>query len=411
MTDASSAEPQDSQPEEPEDHIEVNPSSTPAPQGKSFRWAPGVDPDDVAGLMGARETVRRASEQIAGQLTSLSSFKNRLDELLAGLAKPHVSLPIPAVERVLLQHVRDVARIKIDVPTLDPGLLEQIQDIARIKVDVPVWHASLAQQMQEAARIKVQVPDFDFGVDLGRILADNRSRWLEAMRGFTEAIKRVIPENLQDLSTDDLQKVFQVNDEDGTSLAWAPRSAIVAELLQAKDVEARSAVFVENAAEIADDIDASLATVAVADHGNLRSMLLEATAAIRQGLYGPAQAAAAAVVDVVVNVHMMRYLEYSGGQSRDRTRSHFHPIALDEWEDASLLDVELVLVGAGIDTIFKKWGDGSGKTSFNRNGTAHAAGGHAYSPAHAVRAALIAHAALRWIDEAIVSEQSLDDAA
>ncbi|MEU6097693.1 hypothetical protein [Streptomyces sp. NPDC047079] len=344
----------------------------------------------MTGLMGARETVRRASEQITEQLMSLNSFKNRLDELFVGLAKARVPLPIPAV---------------------DPALLKQMQDIARIKVDVPVWHASLAKQMQEAARVKVQVPDFDFGVDLGRILADNRSRWLEAMRGFAEAIKRVIPENLRDLSTEDLQKVFQVNDEDGTSLAWAPRSAIVAELLQAEDVEARSAVFVENAAAIADDIDASLATITVADHRDLCSMLLEATAAIRHGLCGPAQAAAAAVVDVVVNVHMLRYLEYSGGESRNQTRSHFHPIKLDEWEDATLPDVELVLVGAGIATIFERWGDGSGSTSFNRNGTAHAAGGHAYSPAHAIRAALIAHAALRWIDEAIVNKQPLDDAA
>ncbi|MBQ0997454.1 hypothetical protein [Streptomyces sp. RK62] len=410
MTDTSSAESEDSQPEEPENHTEGTPSGTPAPQGESFRWAPGVDPVDVTDLMGARETVRRASEQITGQLTSLNSFKNRLDELFVGLAKARVPLSIPAVDPALLKHVRDVARIKIDVPTLDPGLLKQMQDIARIKVDVPVWHASLAKQMQEAARVKVQVPDFDFGVDLGRILADNRSRWLEAMRGFAEAIKRVIPENLRDLSTDDLQKVFQVNDEDGTSLAWAPRSAIVAELLQAEEVEARSAVFVENAAAIADDIDVSLATVTVADHGDLRSMLLEATAAIRHGLYGPAQAAAAAV-DVVVNVHMMRYLECSGRESRNQTRSHFHPIKLDEWEDATLPDVELVLVGAGIATIFERWGDGYGSTSFNRNGTAHAAGGHAYSPAHAIRAALIAHAALRWIDEAIVHEQPLDDAA
>jgi hypothetical protein len=411
MTDASSAKSEDSQPEEPGDHTEVTPSNTPAPQDESFRWAPGVDPVDVTGLMSARETVRKASEQITGQLTSLNSFRNRLDELFAGLAKTRVSLPIPEVDPVLLKHVRDVAQIKIDVPTLEPGLLKQIQDIAPIKVNVPVWHESLAKQMQEAARVKVQVPDFDFGVDLGRILADNRSRWLEAMRGFAEAIERVIPENLRDLPTDDLQKVFKVNDEDGTSLAWAPRSAIVAELLQAEDVEARSAVFVENAAAIADDIDASLATVTIADHRNLRSMLLEATAAIRHGLYGPAQAAAASVVDVVVNIHMMRYLEFSGRESRNQTRSHFHPIKLDEWEDATLLDVALVLVGAGIATIFKTWGDGSGNTSFNRNGTAHAAGGHAYSPAHALRAVLIAHAALRWIDEAIVNEQQLDDAA
>ncbi|MEU5282353.1 hypothetical protein AB0G87_38960 [Streptomyces asoensis] len=407
MTDSSGAESEDVQPEQPADCTE----GTPTPQDESFRWAPGVDSFDVADLMSARETARRASEQITGQLQYLNSFKNRLDELFVGLAKARVHLPIPAVDPALLKQVRDVARIKVDVPTLDPGLLKQVQDIARIKVDVPVWHASLAKQMQEAARTKVQVPDFDFGVDLGRILADNRSRWLEAMRGFAEAIKRVIPENLQDLSTDDLQKVFQVNNEDGTSLAWAPRSAIVEELLQADDVEARSVIFVENAAAIADDIDASLATVTVADHGELRSMLMEATAAIRQGLYGPAQAAAAAVVDVVVNVHMLSYLEYSGGQSKNQTRSHFQPIKLDEWEDATLPDVELVLVGAGFATIFERWGDGLGRTAFNRNGTAHAAGGHAYSPAHAIRSVLIAHAALRWIDGAIAGEQLLDDAA
>ncbi|MBX7555424.1 hypothetical protein K1Y78_47980 [Streptomyces sp. tea 10] len=139
--------------------------------------------------------------------------------------------------------------------------------------------------------------------------------------------------------------------------------------------------------------------------------MMEATAALRAGLYGPAQAAAAAVLDPVVNVHMLEFLAYTGRTSKRDTRRHFRPSKGAGWGDATFAEVGLFLVGAGISTVFEWWSRGNGPESFNRNGSAHHADDGSYSPAHAVRAVLIAHAALRWLDDAKAAEQEDEDAA
>ncbi|MFD8913163.1 hypothetical protein [Streptomyces sp. NPDC059575] len=73
--------------------------------------------------------------------------------------------------------------------------------------------------------------------------------------------------------------------------------------------------------------------------------------------------------------------------------------------DAVLYEAELVLVGGGLLTAFKTWNRGRGPASFNRNGSIHQVDDGAYSPAHAVRAILLAQSLLRWLDAAVADEQ------
>jgi len=302
------------------------------------------------------------------------------------------------------------------------NLLRGIEERLRLPVPVaPVWNVptpvlpnlqqDLAEQLQQLARISVPVPQYDFGLDLGRILNERTTTWLASMRAFAERLEELIPDNLRDLSVDDLEKVFRVNVEDGTSLAWAPRAAIVEEILQAPDIEARGDILVAHAADIAADVEESLARILVPEHAQLRSMLQEAAGALRARLYSPAQAAACLAFDTIMNVHMLNFLAYSGKKNRDQTRSHFRPVDVDDWDELSFAELELVLVGAGIATAFEHWHAGSGPASFNRHGSVHHVDDGSYSPAHAVRALLIAQATLRWLDAAVAQESQGEDAA
>ncbi|MDT0387844.1 hypothetical protein [Streptomyces dubilierae] len=270
---------------------------------------------------------------------------------------------------------------------------------------------NLSEQIRQASRITVPTPQYDFGTNLGRILEAHSKTLFEGLRTFTERLKQLIPENLLELPTTDLREVFRVNAEDGTSLAWAPRTSIVAELIQATDMPARDDILTRLTSEIADDIEASLDVITRPEHQDLRFMMLEAVAALRAGLHRPAQAAACAAFDTVVNVHMLNFLAYTGQRSKDRTRKHFRPVDIEDWEELSLAELELVLVGAGISTAFQYWQAGNGPASFNRNGTIHHTDDGAYSPGHAVRALLIAQATLRWLDVAMSAEEEDEDTA
>jgi hypothetical protein len=270
---------------------------------------------------------------------------------------------------------------------------------------------NLSEQLRQASRITIAAPQYDFGANLGRILEAHSKTLFEGFQTFTERLKQLIPENLLELPTTGLREVFRINAEDGTSLAWAPRTSIVEELIQAADMVARDTVLTTRGTEIADDIAASLSAITRPEHQDLKSMLLEAVAALRAGLYRPAQAAACAAFDTVVNVHMLNFLAYTGQRSKDKTRKHFRPVDVEDWEELTFAELELVLVGAGISTAFQYWQAGNGPASFNRNGTIHHTDDGAYSPAHAVRAVLIAQATLRWLDVAMSAEEEDEDAA
>ncbi|MFK4107351.1 hypothetical protein [Streptomyces sp. NPDC002176] len=111
------------------------------------------------------------------------------------------------------------------------------------------------------------------------------------------------------------------------------------------------------------------------------------------------------MLDTVLYHHVLEELDYPDSEKKLATRQHFMPITVDEWEDAVLYEAALVLVGGGLMTAFRTWNRGRGPASFNRNGSVHHADDGPYSPAHAVRAVLLAHALLRWLDAAVSDGQ------
>lgn len=261
----------------------------------------------------------------------------------------------------------------------------------------------LFSQLREAALTSFTFPtsDYDFGNSLGSIVeayAHKTSDLAKYVRRIAEAWDPLIPANLRDMRTAELGKVFEINVQEGTSLAWAPRSEIVRELLDASDMETRSTVLITRAADIADDVEKSLGEVVLSEHQELRAMLLDATKALRAGIYYGAQATACNALDTIINVRTLAHLKDTVGDNASEIRNYFRR---ENWRDVYMSDLDLVMAGCGLATVFRYWKKGKGRLSFNRHGSVHHVDDGSYSPAHAVRALLIAHAMLRWLDAAI----------
>ncbi|MFF9238400.1 hypothetical protein ACF1AY_15905 [Streptomyces sp. NPDC014776] len=352
MTDENRPEPNDEAPEQPSDD---------SPEARAEGLKPGGTPIphvDLSNLKMFEEAANRISEQFAVFATAARRELDRAASVGAAAA-------------------------------------------ARAAAGSQPWFTDLQRTLRERM-------DEDFAPTLGRILAQTQPQ-LTKLQRLVEDLRQLIPENLRGLRAGDHEKIFRLTGEDGTSLAWAPRVSIVRELLDADGLEARSTVLVDHAAEIADDVEASLASVALPQHQALRGLLLEAAAAVRAGLYGPAQAAASNVLDTTVNVHILEFLRREGPMTKTGTRKHFRPA--DDWGDITFAELELVLVGGGIGTAYEQWTRGEGHMSFNRHATAHQVDDGAYSPAHAIRALLLAQATLRWLDTTVAAEAATDEAA
>ncbi|MFK4107350.1 hypothetical protein [Streptomyces sp. NPDC002176] len=186
------------------------------------------------------------------------------------------------------------------------GLSESSDPLARLSEHAPwpypikglgnVLGASLAAKMLETRglgekirqMVQIKMPPaigLNLPTDFGRIIAQKMQAQSAHIGAVVERALERIPENLRDLKLGtQLHRVFLVNEEDGTSLAWAPRTSIVEGLLAAPDMAARDTVLLDHVDVIADDVDASLTSVTVAEHQLLRAMLADAVAALRVGL-------------------------------------------------------------------------------------------------------------------------------
>ncbi|MBJ7902792.1 hypothetical protein IF655_05715 [Streptomyces sp. DSM 110735] len=351
--------------------------------------------------------------------------KPEMDTTSSGIAPYADGLkPQNAFARVPQTDVREftrkVASNQQTLQKLREGVVKQIPDLSQFGKKTAALAATSAlarrdmgEQIRRLARATVPftAAEQDFARNLGRVLDAHRQTWSRNLGNLVKQALELIPANLRSLALEDLREVMRINEEDGTSLAWAPRVSIVEELIAAPDIDARSAVLVARIAEIANDVDASLAVVTLPEHQILRSLVADSVSALRVGLYGPAQAAATTALDTLLYVHVLDYLQHDPERGKADTRKHFQALDVEEWNDASVAEVELVLVGAGLLTAFRSWRRGRGRPSFNRNGSIHQADDGAYSPAHAVRAVLMAQALMRWLDDSLSKLHGITTAA
>lgn len=101
-----------------------------------------------------------------------------------------------------------------------------------------------------------------------------------------------LPANLSGLDTEDLFAILEMSEDDGLSLAWAPRTEIVKALLPLDTRTERYALLIERHGDVLDDVDASLQIVTHPELTGMVTMLSAATRTARAGFGEGAQALA-----------------------------------------------------------------------------------------------------------------------
>jgi len=178
-----------------------------------------------------------------------------------------------------------------------------------------------------------------------------------------EALKLTLPANWRDLTAEEMRQTVDLMKADGLSLAWAPRPAILRQLITAEGHEKRCEILIEHREEIVEDVEKVLGEI---ERGDLESIIaagLEAIKTYRDGHPAPAQTYAAAVIGEVIH-GPLGYETFGDVKREFRDKDPLH--------DVGYRDFPLFAVGRALARTldrFKDAGDG-----FNRNLTQHRIG-------------------------------------
>ncbi|MEU5338357.1 hypothetical protein AB0G51_34295 [Streptomyces asoensis] len=222
-----------------------------------------------------------------------------------------------------------------------------------------------------------------------------------------------LPANLSGLDTKDLFAILEMGEDDGLSLAWAPRTEIVKALLPLGIRPERYALLIERREDVLDDVDASLQIVTHPELTGMVTMLSAATRTARAGFDEGAQALAGNVLETAMKRHGNAWIRRSFPQVTYTKNGHHGTIgsALDDadgWGDLTLLQFKHYLVLAGMRNTF---GQGATQDTFNRHLGAHEASPDTYRPEFVLPAILLAHALLRALNQDLERPDDEEDDA
>lgn len=215
-----------------------------------------------------------------------------------------------------------------------------------------------------------------------------------------------LPDNLQGLRLD-WHHVLDISQEDGISLAWAPRQEIVEELTGLDSREAREALLHKRQDEVLDDVGRSLAFVTHPALVELADLLNKAAETVRGGHTEAAQALIANVVETTMKNHANAWIrrtfpsaEYQGapGTAHHRTLASATS-GPDNPRDLTLLQFNHYLVLRGLTDTFQ--GRVSTQETFNRHLTFHQASHDTYRSRFVLPSLLLTQALLRVMDQAL----------
>jgi hypothetical protein len=116
-----------------------------------------------------------------------------------------------------------------------------------------------------------------------------------------EALKRTLPANWRELTSQEMRDVVDLMKTEGLNLAWAPRPEILHQLVAADGHERRCEILVENREEIIADVEHVLGEVKRNDLEAIAAAAFEAIATYRHGHPAPAQTYASAVLGEVLH--------------------------------------------------------------------------------------------------------------
>ncbi len=193
-------------------------------------------------------------------------------------------------------------------------------------------------------------------------------------------------ENWVELQTDDWVRALDLmRGDESVALAWVPPARVVKLLVDAPNHAARDDVLLARDHEI---VAAARVVIDAVTHdklGDLRITLEQAWDAYEQGLYRPAQAAAAGAIGEAVNVQRgENFTKLRGGLEQQRNA---HPEA---W---ALIEVRMLAVWCSVATAVEPtWNRLPG---FNRHACVHGMSGEQYTQVNCLRGLMVATAAAR----------------
>ncbi|MGP4091022.1 hypothetical protein [Streptomyces sp. KR55] len=210
-----------------------------------------------------------------------------------------------------------------------------------------------------------------------------------------------LPANLNGLNTEDLYTILEMGEDDGLSLAWAPRTETVKALLPLGTRKERYVLLADRRDDVLDDVDASLQIVTHPELTDMVTILSAATRTARTGFSEGAQALAGNVLETAMKRHGNAWIRRSFPQATYTKGGHHGTIGSalddgDDWGDLTLLQVKHYLVLAGMRNAF---GPGDTQDTFNRHLGAHEASPDTYRPEFVLPAILLAHALLRALNQ------------
>lgn len=210
-----------------------------------------------------------------------------------------------------------------------------------------------------------------------------------------------LPVNLVGLDTEGLCTILEMGEDDGLSLAWAPRIEIVKALFPLDARQERYALLGERRDDVLYDVDASLQIVTHPELTGMVAILSTATRTARAGFGEGAQALAGNVLETAMKKHGNAWIRRSFPQVTYPKAGHHGTIGsalddADDWGDLTLLQFKHYLVLAGMREAF---GPDATQDTFNRHLGAHQASPDTYRPEYVLPAILLAHALLRALNQ------------
>lgn len=227
--------------------------------------------------------------------------------------------------------------------------------------------------------------------------------FVDASRRWIEAFKRALPINWRELDGAEVDAVVKLMLDTGISVAWAPRTSIIRELLAAGTSQEQRKILETKSTEIVDDIEEALEGISSA--GLLPSVTAckESIATYRDGHPDPALAYASTILSHLVH-------DYFEEKSFRGIRETFGGV--DPLNDVGHADFPLFTVGRIWVRAFERFED-SEDDAYNRNRTLHILGDH-YSEANLLAALMLVTGLLcelqRLEDRKAVDEE-VDDPA
>jgi len=210
-----------------------------------------------------------------------------------------------------------------------------------------------------------------------------------------ESLRRAtLPSNLETLPKVTSDDVLAFTLEHGVSLYLVPRESIASSMLAAPDKAAVRKILGDMRIDILDDCRAVLQRCDAADTLAYRELALQAVSALDADLFGPAQALAANLLDVLINEHLepdlKRAAKRQPGESIAVVKSRIAD--LDAWQGyvASAL-------WSTFQHYFRDRGDAVPQ-AFSRHATAHAPGRRQYSRRSAVQGLMAVTGAIGYLN-------------